>query len=604
MAIGPLKELQNNQVNSNLYEDRQNGELTEWQALDIAAFGIKALAVDEDTVMKRPGGEMYREVRACNMYSLVLVGPERLGTTAVEETLRDKLVRDNLVACVFDELHEFIPWGENFRGSMLAALRIPRRLPEYVPFLGMTGTLPPADLPKLREHLNLQAQQITVVRESCERANLQLAVRERTHSLTGHTFPDVREVVNPGEKSVIYVQTLETAYRVPLYLWSLLPPGPARRKQVRIFTSLTSADENKKTVALFRDDPDCRVVVGTIAYGMGADPPAVRKVYCLGVPKTLNDLIQELNRGGRSADVPMAVGIVLVEKSIGDLFRPLVVPKARKSSRTKKQLVKDPAADAAAKRHTKLSKMAAGIKMYLQAGFKGPCLVVAQNTYYENPGSDSLKTCLEAKRASMCGSCQGQNKPMPTRPEPPSAVTAPARPFPVLACPGEPVLPLEQCQRDHIDGKLRSLVRNAIWAPELDIDKASRPFMSIDDFFPPSIRASIIDNLFLIKNHDDVDCVLRGWSYAQHLRSAILVTILPLVDRHRERVLKKKRNTVVKANHTRENNKRKAAGSYSLRCLVRIAYLIVSVVTRPSEMEHQRNHFVCRRQCASLSTLV
>ena len=105
--------------------------------------------------MKRPGGEMYREVKSCELYSLLLVGPERLGTTSVEDMLRNKLVQENLVACVFDELHAFVPWGENFRASMLASLRILRRLPEHVPFLGMTGTLPPDDLPKLREHLNL-----------------------------------------------------------------------------------------------------------------------------------------------------------------------------------------------------------------------------------------------------------------------------------------------------------------------------------------------------------------------------------------------------------------------------------------------------------------
>ena len=94
--------------------------------------------------------------------------------------------------------------------------------------------------------------------------------------------------------------------------------------------------------------------------------------------------------------------------------------------------------------------------------------------------------------------------------------------------------------------------------------------MSADDFFPVSYRTRLIDNLFFIKTQADLDILLQGWPYTKHLRSAILALMLPLADRHLERVMKKRRNTAAKASYTREKNKR-AAGSYLYSCFNIIA---------------------------------
>ena len=130
-----------------------------------------------------------------------------------------------------------------------------------------------------------------------------------------------------------------------------------------------------------------------------------------------------------------------------------------------------------------------------------------------------------------------------------------------LVQPKEPILLLEQEQREHIDGKLTLLARRSIWLPQLDIDTPTRLFMSADDFFPVSYRTRLIDNLFLIKTCGDLDLLLQGWLYVEHLRSEILAIILPLADRHRERCMKKIRNEAVMAKYMSEKSE-KAAGSY------------------------------------------
>lgn len=58
-------------------------------------------------------------------------------------------------------------------------------------------------------------------------------------------------------------------FRVAVFLWRLLPPGPAKLKRVQLYHAMCWPDENDETTRLLRDDAECQIVIATIAFGQG-----------------------------------------------------------------------------------------------------------------------------------------------------------------------------------------------------------------------------------------------------------------------------------------------------------------------------------------------
>ena len=76
-------------------------------------------------------------------------------------------------------------------------------------------------------------------------------------------------------------------------------PNLPRYRLVEMFTSVTDQAQKDCIIEKFTAPSQLRVVVGTVAFGMGIDCPDVQQIIHIGMPDNLAEHIQETGRSGR-----------------------------------------------------------------------------------------------------------------------------------------------------------------------------------------------------------------------------------------------------------------------------------------------------------------
>ena len=66
-----------------------------------------------------------------------------------------------------------------------------------------------------------------------------------------------------------------------------------------MFTSLTENIHKQRILTLFTNERNLRVVIATVAVGMGVDCSNVRQIIHIGLPDDVCNYIQETGQAGR-----------------------------------------------------------------------------------------------------------------------------------------------------------------------------------------------------------------------------------------------------------------------------------------------------------------
>jgi ATP-dependent DNA helicase RecQ len=214
---------------------------------------------------------------------LLYVAPERLANERFVHRLSQ--LRIGLLA--IDEAHCISEWGHNFRPDYLKLARF-AEAQGVGRVLALTATATPAVSKDVRAAFGIAAEDH--VQTGFYRPNLELritptAARDRQARLLDLL---AREVDGPA---VVYVTLQRTAELVAQRL-------SAAGVEARPYHAGLEADERSRVQEAFMAG-DLRVVVATIAFGMGIDKADIRAVIHHNLPKSLENYAQEIGRAGR-----------------------------------------------------------------------------------------------------------------------------------------------------------------------------------------------------------------------------------------------------------------------------------------------------------------
>lgn len=218
-------------------------------------------------------------------YRVIYITPESLAKSGVREGLKRLNEEIGISVIAIDEAHCISSYGFDFRADYRKLSELRDHFPE-VPILAVTATATEEVADDIASVLQMEIKK--VYRSSFDRPNLYLQVQRKRNG-----EKDILSILNEhGEGSaIVYCLTRAKTEDITKMLRSHgIPAG---------YYHGGASDERKKKTHLGFLSGKLRVVVGTIAFGMGIDKPDVRTVIHYGCPRNLEGYYQEIGRAGR-----------------------------------------------------------------------------------------------------------------------------------------------------------------------------------------------------------------------------------------------------------------------------------------------------------------
>ena len=251
------------------------------QAAQLAQMGIASAVLNSSLPAPEQSRVMQRAAKG--EYRLLYLSPERI---AREDTM-GWLERVPVSFFVIDEAHCISEWGHEFRPEyrQLSSLRV--HLPE-LPIAAFTASATRLVRHDILEQLRLRDPHRYIA--SFHRPNLRYIVRRCDGGTQSELL--VRALRRyEGESVIVYAPTIRGVEETVDFLGNMGIRAIAYHGKM-------DSDARKRNQERWMSD-ETRVLVGTIAFGLGINKTSVRAVIHLALPKSIEQYYQEAGRAGR-----------------------------------------------------------------------------------------------------------------------------------------------------------------------------------------------------------------------------------------------------------------------------------------------------------------
>ncbi|EXL64697.1 bloom syndrome protein [Fusarium oxysporum f. sp. conglutinans race 2 54008] len=191
----------------------------------------------------------------------------------LQQGMRTLHHKGKLARIIIDEAHCVSQWGHDFRPDYKTLGEVRQRYPG-VPVMALTATATQNAIIDIRHNLGMDNCQ--TFSQSFNRPNLHYKVHGKTTN--AKCMDEIASLIKSkyaNQSGIVYTVTRKNAEKVA-------------EKKVEVQTAWQQGQ--------------IKIVVATIAFGMGIDKPDVRFVIHHGLPKTLDGYYQETGRAGRDGE--------------------------------------------------------------------------------------------------------------------------------------------------------------------------------------------------------------------------------------------------------------------------------------------------------------
>lgn len=222
---------------------------------------------------------------------IIYVSPEGLATSRI----RDLLNEGNLeVSCItIDEAHCVSEWGHDFRPDYMEIFSVRKLFPKAT-MIALTATATEQVKRDIIKNLGLKKPEIFTT--SFDRKNIFLEVQPKK-SGESQVIDFLKNHKN--ESGIIYCTSRR---QVDELFVSLKKKGYS----VLNYHAGLPDDVRGEHQQLFIEDK-VKIIVATVAFGMGIDKPNVRFVINFDLPKSIEEYYQEIGRAGRDGQPAWAL---------------------------------------------------------------------------------------------------------------------------------------------------------------------------------------------------------------------------------------------------------------------------------------------------------